>query len=188
MTFKEKLQAIRAQMSADGVDAYVIPSADPHISEYLPNHYKCISFATGFRGSVSTVVITQEFAGLWADSRYFEQAEEQLRDSGYELVKLKGIGRKSANVILRETHQRPEGILVDLHVLRVVPRFGLTPQYKDANKIEKILMKQLPYSMWNDIGMAFSFLGRTICRPTNPKCTICPIHTDCTYFKNNSNL
>lgn len=105
-----------------------------------------------------------------------------------ELLKLKGIGRKSANVILRETHQRPEGILVDLHVLRVVPRFGLTPQYKDANKIEKILMEQLPYSMWNDIGMAFSFLGRTICRPTNPKCTICPIHKDCMYFKNSSNL
>lgn len=105
-----------------------------------------------------------------------------------ELVKLKGIGRKSAHVILRETHQKPEGILVDLHVLRVVPRFGLTPEYKDANKIEKILMEKLPYSMWNDIGMAFSFLGRTICRPTNPKCTICPIHKNCGYFKNISNL
>ena len=105
-----------------------------------------------------------------------------------ELLKLKGIGRKSANVILRETHQKPEGILVDLHVLRVVPRFGLTSEFKDANKIEKVLMQQLPYSMWNDIGMAFSFLGRTICRPTNPKCTICPIHKDCAYFKNNSNL
>ena len=89
MTFKEKLQAIRKQMSADGIDAYIIPSADPHISEYLPDHYKCISFATGFNGSVSTVVITQKFAGLWADSRYFEQAEEQLKGSGYELVKLK---------------------------------------------------------------------------------------------------
>ncbi|MES2652090.1 MAG: aminopeptidase P family protein [Bacteroidota bacterium] len=89
MTFKEKLQAIRTQMSTDSVDAYIIPSADPHISEYLPDHYKCISFATGFKGSVSTVVITQEFAGLWADSRYFEQAEEQLKGSGYQLVKLK---------------------------------------------------------------------------------------------------
>ncbi len=89
MTFKEKLVAIREQMKNDGVDAYVIPSADPHISEYLPDHYKCISFATGFKGSVSTVVITQEFAGLWADSRYFEQAEEQLQGSGYQLVKLK---------------------------------------------------------------------------------------------------
>lgn len=89
MTFQEKLNAIRAQMKADGTDAYIIPSADPHISEYLPNHYKCIAFATGFRGSVSTVVITQDFAGLWADFRYFEQAEEQLKDSGFELVKLK---------------------------------------------------------------------------------------------------
>lgn len=89
MTFKEKLAAIREQMKNDAVDAYVIPSADPHISEYLPDHYKCISFATGFKGSVSTVVITQDFAGLWADSRYFEQAEEQLEGSGYQLVKLK---------------------------------------------------------------------------------------------------
>ena len=89
MTFKEKLSAIREQMKTDGVHAYVIPSADPHLSEYLPDHYKCISFATGFKGSVSTVVITEQFAGLWADSRYFEQAEEQLQDSGYQLVKLK---------------------------------------------------------------------------------------------------
>eukprot|EP00388_Colpodella_angusta_P008709 GDKJ01023660.1.p1 GENE.GDKJ01023660.1~~GDKJ01023660.1.p1 ORF type:complete len:592 (-),score=13.89 GDKJ01023660.1:89-1864(-) len=92
MTYVEKLQAIRQQMQADGVNAYIIPSSDPHISEYLPNHYKCISFATGFTGSVSTVVITADFAGLWADARYFEQAEAQLKDSGYELVKLKAQG------------------------------------------------------------------------------------------------
>lgn len=89
MTYPEKLNAIREQMKADGVDAYIIPSADPHISEYLPDHYKCIAFTTGFKGSVSTVVITHDFAGLWADSRYFEQAEEQLKGSGFELVKLK---------------------------------------------------------------------------------------------------
>ena len=88
MTYQEKLSAIRSQMQADGVSAYIIPSADPHISEYLPNHYKCIAFTTGFKGSVSTVVITAEFAGLWADARYFEQAEEQLKGSGFELVKL----------------------------------------------------------------------------------------------------
>ncbi|WP_199140195.1 aminopeptidase P family protein [Pedobacter sp. ASV12] len=89
MTYPEKLNAIREQMKTDGVDAYIIPSADPHISEYLPDHYKCIAFTTGFKGSVSTVVITHDFAGLWADSRYFEQAEEQLKGSGFELVKLK---------------------------------------------------------------------------------------------------
>lgn len=92
MRYSEKLAAIRQQMKADGVNAYIIPSADPHISEYLPNHYKCIAFATGFTGSVSTVVITEDFAGLWADSRYFEQAEAQLQGSGFELVKLKAQG------------------------------------------------------------------------------------------------
>jgi len=92
MTYQEKLTAIRSQMKIDGISAYIIPSSDPHISEYLPSHYKCIPFVTGFTGSVSTVVITAELAGLWADSRYFEQAEEQLNGSGFELVKLKAQG------------------------------------------------------------------------------------------------
>ncbi len=92
MTYTEKLQVIRNQMKKDGIDAYIIPSADPHMSEYLPNYYKCIAYTTGFRGSVSTVVITADFAGLWADSRYFEQAEAQLKGSGFELVKLKAQG------------------------------------------------------------------------------------------------
>ncbi|GGC64308.1 Xaa-Pro aminopeptidase [Pedobacter quisquiliarum] len=87
MTYKEKLSQIRAQMKADQVEAYIIPSADPHISEYLPKHYKCIPFASGFRGSAGTLVITHDFAGLWTDFRYFEQATEQLEGSGFELVK-----------------------------------------------------------------------------------------------------
>lgn len=89
MTYQEKLSKIRNQMKVDQVSAYIIPSADPHISEYLPKHYKCIPFASGFRGSAGTLVITHDFAGLWTDFRYFEQAEEQLKDSGFELVKQK---------------------------------------------------------------------------------------------------
>ena len=89
MTYKEKLTAIREQMQADHVQAYLIPSADPHMSEYLPKHYKCIPFASGFRGSAGTLVITADFAGLWTDARYFEQATEQLDGSGFELVKLR---------------------------------------------------------------------------------------------------
>lgn len=98
------------------------------------------------------------------------------------LLTIKGIGRKSANVILRETNQKAEGIIVDLHVIRVVPRIGLTAKYDDGSKIEKLLMQQLPYEIWNDIGMAFSFLGREICRPTNPKCQICPINSSCNFY------
>lgn len=89
MTYQEKLSEIRRQMKADNVSAYIIPSADPHISEYLPNHYKCIPFASGFTGSAGTLVITHDFAGLWTDFRYFEQATEQLNNSGFELVKQK---------------------------------------------------------------------------------------------------
>ena len=89
MTYKEKLQALRKLMAAQKIDAYIITAADPHISEYLPAHYKAIPFASGFTGSAGTLVITADFAGLWTDSRYFTQAETQLENTGYELVKLK---------------------------------------------------------------------------------------------------
>ncbi|MDO6388865.1 aminopeptidase P family protein [Pontibacter sp. BT731] len=88
MSHKERLAAIRQQMKEQGLSAYIIPSADPHISEYLPDRYKCIYFAAGFTGSAGTLVITPDFAGLWTDARYFEQAKDQLADSGFELVKL----------------------------------------------------------------------------------------------------
>lgn len=89
MTYQDKLREIRKQMKADNVQAYIIPSADPHISEYLPKHYKCIPFTSGFTGSAGTLVITHDFAGLWTDFRYFEQGPAQLQNSGFELVKQK---------------------------------------------------------------------------------------------------
>lgn len=88
----EKLAAIREAMKIQGIDGYIIPSSDPHISEYLPERYKCIAWASGFTGSAGTLAITQDFAGLWTDSRYFVQAEEQLAGTGFELVKLKTQG------------------------------------------------------------------------------------------------
>ncbi len=88
MTHEERLAAIRDLMKQQRIDAYIIPSSDPHISEYLPDRYKCIAWASGFTGSAGTLVITADFAGLWTDSRYFVQASEQLAGSGFELVKL----------------------------------------------------------------------------------------------------
>lgn len=98
-----------------------------------------------------------------------------------ELIALKGVGRKSANVILRETHQPAEGIIADLHVIRVAPRIGIITEAKDGNKVEKQLMEVLPKEIWAEIGMAISFLGRETCRPTNPKCSECPVQNDCQY-------
>ncbi|MFD2515344.1 aminopeptidase P family protein [Pontibacter locisalis] len=89
MTYKERLAAIRSQMKGEGVSAYIIPSADPHISEYVPDRYKCIEFASGFTGSAGTLVITEEAAHLWTDARYFVQGNEQLEGTGFELAKLR---------------------------------------------------------------------------------------------------
>ncbi|MCF8324740.1 MAG: hypothetical protein K9I84_07255 [Leadbetterella sp.] len=100
-----------------------------------------------------------------------------------ELLALKGIGRKSANVILCESRSKSEGVIVDLHVIRVAPRLGLTTALKDGNKIEKQIMTQLSEDMWA-VGMPISFLGREICRPTNPKCNQCILNADCNYFHN----
>lgn len=98
-----------------------------------------------------------------------------------DLIALKGIGRKSANVIMREMKVPAEGIIADLHVIRVAPRVGLCEEAKDGNKVEKQLMQLLPKEIWGEIGMAISFLGREICRPTNPRCTDCPIQNECEY-------
>jgi endonuclease III len=99
------------------------------------------------------------------------------------LTALKGIGRKSANVILREAGKPAEGIIVDLHVVRVAPRLGIA-KGTDANKIEKQLMEVLPQKDW-DAGMAMSFLGRETCRPTNPKCGECVMNGVCGFYKGN---
>lgn len=99
-----------------------------------------------------------------------------------ELTALKGIGRKSANVIMREAEVKAEVIMADLHVVRVAPRLGISNS-KEADKIEKDLMAVLPQSMWSEVGLAISFLGREICRPTNPKHEDCLMSKVCAYCK-----
>ena len=97
-----------------------------------------------------------------------------------ELTDLPGIGRKSANVILRESGLPAEGIMVDLHTVRVAPRLGIVDS-ADPKKIELQLMEILPSKYW-DAGMAMSFLGREICRP-KPMCEMCLMRPVCEYYK-----
>jgi len=96
-----------------------------------------------------------------------------------ELTALPGIGRKSANVIMREAGVPLDGVIVDLHVVRVAPRLGIATG-TDPKKIEKQIMEALPKKDW-DAGMAMSFLGREICRPTDPKHELCPMKKVCDY-------
>lgn len=97
------------------------------------------------------------------------------------LTELPGIGRKSANVIRREAGEKPEGVIVDLHVVRVAPRLGIAIG-SDPKKIEKQIMEAMPQKDWG-IGMDISFLGREICRPTNPNCGECVMAPNCDFVK-----
>jgi endonuclease-3 len=99
-----------------------------------------------------------------------------------ELTALPGIGRKSANVIMRESGVKAEGVIVDLHVVRVAPRIGVASG-TDPKKIEKQLMEATSQKEWGELGMAISFLGREICRPTNPKHGDCVMKSVCAYYK-----
>ena len=89
MTTKDKIAALRTLMTKHGFTAYIIPPTDPHQSEYIADHWKVLPWLSGFTGSAGTLLVTQDFAGLWTDSRYFIQAEKELAGSGIELVRLK---------------------------------------------------------------------------------------------------
>jgi Xaa-Pro aminopeptidase len=83
----EKLALIRSALHQNDIDICIIPSSDPHMGEYISEHWQIIRWLTGFTGSAATVIITNSFAGLWTDSRYFLQAEKQLSGTGFEFVK-----------------------------------------------------------------------------------------------------
>lgn len=110
------------------------------------------------------------------------KTDKKIPQTMEALTELPGIGRKSANVIMRESGQQAEGIIVDLHVVRVAPRIGVATG-ADPKKIEKQLMDVIEPKDWGEVGMAISFLGREICRPTNPNCTECVMNKVCVFFK-----
>jgi Xaa-Pro aminopeptidase len=83
-----RLEQLRAAMARHGVDAFVVPSSDPHLSEYLPRRWQGREWMSGFTGSVGTFIATAGFAGVWTDGRYWTQAETELAGSGIELMKI----------------------------------------------------------------------------------------------------
>ena len=87
MSVSSNVASIRHWLNIENVDAIIIPSTDPHNSEYTPEHWKAREWATGFNGSAGTAVITKNSAALWTDSRYFIQAAHQLADTPFTLMK-----------------------------------------------------------------------------------------------------
>ncbi len=84
----ERIQALRAEMQKRNIDMYIVPTSDFHESEYVGDYFKARKYITGFTGSAGTAVITKDAAGLWADGRYFIQAEQQLAGSPITLYRM----------------------------------------------------------------------------------------------------
>ena len=166
-------------LSAQSTDAIVNQLA-PELFKAFPN-MQSLSNATV---ETLTPLISKTRGFIKKANWLIGIAKELKKDSNIplnlkELTNLSGIGRKSANVILRFAKVQPEGVIVDIHVLRVAPRLGIATG-EDATKIEKQIMEVLPPKEW-DAGMAMSFLGREICRPA-PECEKCLMNKVCAYY------
>lgn len=121
-----RLNSLRKEMKAAGIDAYVIPSSDPHLSEYPPECWKDRAWISGFDGSAGTVVVTLEEAGLWTDSRYFLQAEKQLEGTTITLYKEGVPGTPTISEFLRQ----------HANTIRTVGFKGKAISYKEAHTLQ----------------------------------------------------
>ena len=128
----ERIAALREAMKQHKIDAYIIPTSDPHMSEYPADCWKYREWISGFTGSAGTVIITADKAGLWTDSRYFLQASTQLEGTGIELLKM----------MLPETPTIPEFLTHELKEGQTVGLNGETYSLADARSLEKALAEK----------------------------------------------
>lgn len=126
----ERIAALRDAMKQHKIDAYIIPTSDPHMSEYPADCWKYREWISGFTGSAGTVVITADKAGLWTDSRYFLQATTELEETGIELYKM----------MLPETPTIPEFLTHELKAGQTAGLNGETYSLADARALEKSLV------------------------------------------------
>lgn len=164
--------------------------SDKHINQVAPNFFTAFPNMEALSQATAQAIqqLTGDVRNFANKSKWLGELSKKIKSDKNipltldELTELPGIGRKSANVILREAGAEYEGIVVDLHVVRVAPRLSIATG-TDPKKIEKQLMEVLLQKQW-DAGMAMSFLGREICRPM-PKCEECLMNTVCAYYKLN---
>ena len=140
----ERISKLRKMMAKRNIDAYIVPSSDPHQSEYLADYYKTREFITGFTGSAGTAVITTKKSGLWTDGRYFIQAAKELAAGEVELYKT-GL---------------PESISIEEFLLQEFPNRGKiafdgnnTSVAEYENLIKKLPNFELMLTMLEKFGM-----------------------------------
>ncbi len=116
-TVRARIEALRQAMARSGLAAVIVPSSDPHLSEYLPERWKGREWLSGFTGSVGTLIVTRDSAGVWVDSRYWTQAEMQLAGTGVDLMKVPGAASLAHIDWLAATLKAGDTVAVDGTVL-----------------------------------------------------------------------
>ena len=144
----QRLARTRELMRQNGIYALLVPSADPHLSEYLPAYWQGRQWLSGFQGSVGTLIVTPTFAGLWADSRYWEQATKELAGSTIELVKLMP-GQSGPLEWLAEQTPKGETVAVDGAVMALASARTLEGKLKERGAILRTDFDVLSV-VWND--------------------------------------
>ena len=149
MKVSERVAKLRALMAEKGIDAYVVPTADFHQSEYVGEHFKARKFITGFSGSYGTAVIAKDDAGLWTDGRYFFQATNELEGSGVRLMKMFVDDTPSVTEYLAENVPEGGKVAFDGRVLAV----DEGKEYEDALSPKNISIdyeEDLIDQIWED--------------------------------------
>lgn len=145
-----RLARLREAMARAGLAAYVVPSSDPHLSEYLPERWQARRWLSGFTGSAGTLVVTADCAGVWADSRYWVQAQAQLAGTGIDLMKMAGGPQAQAHVDwLAQRLAAGERVGVDGAVLALAAERTLRDALASRG-IELVTGLDLIEPIWND--------------------------------------
>ena len=149
MEIQDKITALRGFMSQNGIAAFIVPSTDPHSGEYVPAHWESRKWLSGFSGSAGTVVVTKDNAGLWTDSRYFIQAEEQLEGTGIQLFKDRLPETPSVSEWLGSVLNEGEKVGIDGWVNSMQEAAGLRKELQTYG-LELTLVEDPFLYIWND--------------------------------------
>ena len=114
-----------------------------------------------------------------------EKYNSKVPQTMEELIELPGVGRKSANVVMLEAFNNPQGVAVDTHCKRISNRIGFSKE-TDPEKIEKDILKLFPKEYYKDLNHILMYHGRALCDARSPKCDKCPINNLCKYYKSNN--
>ncbi len=150
MNARQKVAALRKLMKKNGIEAYYVPSADPHQSEYLPENYKFRTWLSGFTGSMGELLVGARKAGLWTDGRYFLQGSQELPGSGIDLMKMGEPGTPQMPAWVAKQLKKGQALGMDPSVVSLAAADGFEKALAPHGIKVKFVTPNLVGQLWND--------------------------------------